>query len=269
MNVSSWLKRTATSNNIDRLDAELILAHAIGRDRVFLYAHPDHELSVKEETNVDAMLRRRQNHEALAYILGKKEFYTREFDVSPAVLIPRPESEAIISLAKEISPKPLSILDVGTGSGCLAITLKLEIPEAQVVALDISPEALEIAQKNAKKLGADVEFRQSDLCSALKEDEKFDLIVANLPYVDRSWEWLSPELQYEPELALYAREGGLELIKRLVLQAPKYLKKQGSLLLESDLLQHDELKRYTEQMASFRLQKTDGLIQLYTRGFSG
>lgn len=268
MNVSSWLKRTAISNSIDRLDSELILARAIGQDRVFLYAHPDYELNAREEADADSMLKRRQNHEALAYILGKKEFYTREFAVSPDVLIPRPESEDIINLAKEIAPKPLKILDVGTGSGCLAVTLKLEIPEVEVLALDISPEALEIARQNAKNLNADVKFRQSDLCSALKNDEKFDLIVANLPYVDENWEWLSPELQYEPELALYARDGGLELIKRLIQQVPKHLSEQGKLILESDLLQHNELKRYTKQMAPLRLQKTSGLIQLYSLDFT-
>ena len=115
MNVSSWLKRTATSSKVARLDSELILAHALGKERVFLYAHPEYELGEAEEKGADEMLARRENHEALAYILGYKEFYGRNFEVSPDVLIPRPESEEIINLAKEL--KPLKILDIGTGSG--------------------------------------------------------------------------------------------------------------------------------------------------------
>ena len=264
MNVSSWLKRTATSSSVARLDVELILAQALGKDRVFLYAHPDYELSEAEEQNAQKMLSRRVNHEALAYITGKKEFYGREFSVSPDVLIPRPESEAIVNLAKEISPKPLKILDVGTGSGCLAITLKLEIPEAEVTALDISPKALEVAKNNARALGAEVDFRRSDLFSRV-EGCKFDLIVANLPYVDKNWDWLSPELKYEPDLALYAENGGLELIQKLIDQASAYLLNDGNLILESDLSQHDSIEQYARQNAQFELQESLGLAQIFRK----
>lgn len=264
MNVSSWLKRTATSSSVARLDVELILAQALGKDRVFLYAHPDYELSEAEEQNAQKMLSRRVNHEALAYITGKKEFYGREFSVSPDVLIPRPESEAIVNLAKEISPKPLKILDVGTGSGCLAITLKLEIPEAEVTALDISPKALEVAKNNARALGAEVDFCRSDLFSGV-EGRKFDLIVANLPYVDKNWDWLSPELKYEPDLALYAENGGLELIQKLIDQASAYLLNDGNLILESDLSQHDSIEQYARQNAQFELQESLGLAQIFCK----
>lgn len=260
MNASSWLKRTATSSKVARLDSELILAEAIGKDRVFLYAHPEFELSEAQEQRADEMLAQRENHQSLAYILGRKEFYGREFTVNSDVLVPRPESEVFIELAKEL--KPRMILDVGTGSGCLAITLKLEIPAAEVVALDISPKALEIAKANAKKLGADVEFHESDLLSAVK-DEKFDLIVANLPYVDKNWDWLSPELQFEPDLALYAGKEGLELIEKLVDSVEPNLEKDGKLMLESDLSQHEAIKAYVEQHTSLKLQKTSGLIQLF------
>jgi release factor glutamine methyltransferase len=260
MNVSSWLKRIATSSSVARLDYELILAHALGKERVFLYAHPEYELSETEEKNADKMLARRAQHEALAYILGYKEFYGRRFEVTPDVLIPRPESEEIINLAKEL--KPHKILDVGTGSGCLAITMSLECSDAEVVAVDISPKALKIAQKNAKNLGAEVAFLGSDLLSAVKNDH-FDLIVANLPYVDREWEWLSPELKFEPDLALYAEDGGLAVIKRLILATKQNLSEKGSLILESDLSQHEAIRGFAEQNSALRLEKESGLIQVF------
>lgn len=260
MNVSSWLKRTATSSKVTRLDSELILAHALKKERVFLYAHPEYELSETEEKNANEMLARRENHEALAYILGYKEFYGRNFEVSPDVLIPRPESEEIINLAKEL--KPRKILDVGTGSGCLAVTLKLELPEAEVTAVDISPKALETAKKNAQNLGAEIEFMQSDLLESVK-NEHFDLIVANLPYVDKNWNWLSPELEFEPDLALYAEDGGLALIKRLLRGIKQNLSENGHLMLESDMLQHEAVKAYAEQNSSLRLSEESGLIQVF------
>ena len=257
MNVSSWLKKAA----ISRLDAELILANSLGKDRVFLHAHPDYELSEKEERKADSNLERRANHEPIAYILGYKEFYGRKFTVSPDVLIPRPETEAIINLAKEL--KPQTILDVGTGSGCIAITLKLELPTSDVSAVDISPKALKIAEKNAADLGAKITFKESDLLSRVQD--KYDLIVANLPYVDKNWDWLSPELAYEPDLALYAKDTGLYDIKRLIRQAEAHLTKQGALILESDLSQHDKIQEFIDTNTNLTLVKTEGLAQMFTK----
>ena len=257
MNVSSWLKKAA----ISRLDAELILANSLGKDRVFLHAHPDYELSETEEKQADSDLERRAKHEPLAYILGYKEFYGRNFIVSPDVLIPRPETEAIINLAKE--QKPAKILDVGTGSGCIAITLKLELPVSNVSAVDISPKALQIARQNAAKLGAEIAFSESDLLE--KVQGEYDLIVANLPYVDKNWDWLSPELAYEPDLALYAEDSGLYDIKRLVRQAEAHLTKQGVLMLESDLSQHGKIQDYIENNTKLTLVKTEGLAQVFVK----
>lgn len=257
MNVSSWLKKAA----ISRLDAELILANSLGKDRVFLHAHPDYELSETEKKQADSDLERRAKHEPLAYILGYKEFYGRNFIVSPDVLIPRPETEAIINLAKE--QKPAKILDVGTGSGCIAITLKLELPVSNVSAVDISPKALQIARQNAAKLGAEIAFSESDLLE--KVQGEYDLIVANLPYVDKNWDWLSPELAYEPDLALYAEDSGLYDIKRLVCQAEAHLTKQGVLMLESDLSQHGKIQDYIENNTKLTLVKTEGLAQVFVK----
>ncbi len=232
MNVSSWL----TNSQIDRLDAELIMARAIGKDRTFLHAHPDYEFSAAEFEQIKSDTLRRQKHEPLAYILGEKEFYGRIFTVTPDTLIPRPETEALIDIIK--AQKPHKVLDVGTGSGCIAVTLALELPKTEVNALDISQKALKIARQNAQNLGAKVNFFESNL---LENAQKYDLIVANLPYVDQKWDWLSPELAYEPKTALFAEDGGLELIKKLIKQAPTHLEKQGKLILEADISQHQKI----------------------------
>lgn len=257
MNVSSWLRKTA----ISRLDAELILANSLGKDRVFLHAHPEFELSDDVIKRADADCARRKKHEPLAYILGYKDFYGRKFMVTSDVLIPRPETEAIINLAKEL--KPQKILDVGTGSGCIAVTLKLELPDSDVVALDISPKALKIAEQNAVTLGAKITFRESDLLE--KVQSKYDLIIANLPYVDEKWDWLSPELAFEPEQALFAKDSGLYDIKCLISQVEQHLTTNGAVILESDLSQHGAIQEYVEQNTNLRFVKTESLAQLFAK----
>ena len=242
MNVNSWLKSTP----VDRLDAELIIAHVLEKDRTFVHAHPDYEFTEVELAKIQSFADRRAQNEPLAYILGYKEFYGRKFTVTPDTLIPRPETEALISIAKHLNPA--KILDVGTGSGCIAVTLALELPKTEVDAADISEPALEIARQNAQNLGAKVHFFVSDL---LKNAEKYDLIVANLPYVDKNWDWLSPELDYEPESALYAEDGGLKLIKELIKQAPAHLKEGGYLLLEADLGQHEKIADFALETGNF------------------
>lgn len=198
----------------------------------------------------------------LAYRQGWQDFYGRRFKVDERVLIPRPETEIAIDMVLDLVGKAYLpgvtprkrvlkhrpvIWDIGTGSGCVAVTLALELPEAQVVAVDISPEALEVAQENARRLGVTdrggtgVKFVQADLLD-FAAAEAPDVIVANLPYVSRDWDWTSPGLKYEPKTALFAADGGLELIKRLLVQ----LSKQGwqhehYLILEADSCQHGEI----------------------------
>ncbi|MBR5389609.1 HemK family protein methyltransferase [Candidatus Saccharibacteria bacterium] len=185
-----------------------------------------------------------------AYKDGFKEFFGRDFLVSSDVLIPRPETETAIEIILSLAGKPYingvtvpervlpekpRILDVGTGSGCIAITLKLELPEADLYACDVSSAALKIAMENAKKLTADVEFVKSDLLDNI--DGHFDVIVANLPYVDRNWPWNSG-IEHEPELALYAENGGLEIIYKLLEQVEHRTK---YLILEADPVQHEKI----------------------------
>jgi release factor glutamine methyltransferase len=192
-----------------------------------------------------------------AYLEGVQDFYGRDFIVTPDVLIPRPETEQIIDAvlnlagkpylpgvkpAPRVLPKNPVILDVGTGSGCIAITLKMEIPEAEIKAVDISKPALKIAQKNALKFGVDPNLF---IISNLLENVKFtpDVIVANLPYVDENWDWLDKEsLNKEPNIALYAKEGGLELIKKLIDQSTE--KRVKYLILEADPCQHKKIIDY-------------------------
>lgn len=186
-----------------------------------------------------------------AYREGRAEFFGREFAVTPDVLIPRPETETAVEMVMSLAGKPYlsglkvgesklpknaRILDVGTGSGVIAVTLKLELPEAEVVAVDISEEALKVAEENARRLGAEVEFVQSDLLESVSGN--FDVIVANLPYVDRDWEWLDSSLRFEPEEALYAKDEGLEIIFRLLEQVKDRTK---YLILEADPVQHGRI----------------------------
>ena len=197
-----------------------------------------------------------QENPPKAYINGVQDFYGREFIVTPDVLIPRPETEQLVDMVlslagksilpgtkpnrKQLPDQPI-ILDIGTGSGCIAITLKKELPDATIYASDVSAKALKIAQKNAKKLSAPIHT----IISYLLDDVKFapDIITANLPYVDKNWEWLDKEsLGYEPGIALYADECGLALIKELIIQSSDRMVQY--LFLESDPCQHEAVVKH-------------------------
>ena len=230
-----------------RLTAEVLLAHATQKDRVWLIAHSDEELIELWWIHYGRYLHQRIAGKPTQYITGKQEFYGRDFHVTPAVLIPRPETELLIEAVLERLSAPsrsllfgsgqaLNILDVGTGSGAIAITLALETT-AQVTATDISPDALEIAKSNAERLGASVHFRECDLIPA----GKFDLIVSNPPYVALADK---PTLQrevrdHEPELALYGGEDGLEIYRRLIPAAANALHPGGCLIVEIGATQAD------------------------------
>ena len=246
--IKSWLK--STSQQLEtagiasaRLDAELILAHALQKERTYLHAHADDLLELTVQQMADTQLARRLKYVPIAYIVGYKEFYGRCFSVTTDTLIPRPESEDIINLLKRtlpsttyhLSPTTLRLIDVGTGSGCLGITAKLEFPELKVTLTDISPPALEVARTNAQRLHADVALLESDLLQSYHLQA--DIIIANLPYVDSAWE-VSPDTIHEPSIALFADDGGLTLLRKLIDQAVSVLTPQGLLLLEADPRQH-------------------------------
>lgn len=261
--IATWLKNAAkqlkaTGITSARLDAELILANTLRKNRTYLHAHLDEETDPRRVDIADARLSLRLDRVPLAYILGCKEFYGRKFTVSPAVLVPRPESEEMITLflaltAGEIAPKTL--IDIGTGSGCLGITAALERPSLRVILSDISPRAIKIAEKNAGNLQARVTLQQQSLLSG--QIEPVDYIFANLPYVDRDWD-VSPELRHEPAEALFAADNGLRLIETLIEQAPRHITAGGLLFLEADPRQHQ---------AILDQAKDHGLHEAETRGF--
>lgn len=253
MNISEWLiAATRQLKNIGvespRLDAELILAETLRKPRTFLHANLDEMIDPRRVDIADARLGLRLDRVPIAYILGYKEFYGRKFFVSPNVLIPRPESEAVISSLLEISASDIggrkNLLDIGTGSGCLGITAKLERPELTVTLSDISPQSLIVAEKNANELNASVNIKRQDLLKG--QIEKLDYIIANLPYVDPSWK-VSEELRHEPQSALFANDGGLEVIYKLLEQAPLHLVADGWLLLEADPEQHSAIEKAAAQ----------------------
>jgi len=219
-----------------RLDAEVLLADILGMQRIDLYAKFDRPLDQKELALYRKAIAKRANMEPVAYIIGRKEFYSREFTVTPDVLIPRPDTEVIvekvISYAKSFGIESPEILDLCTGSGAIAITLKLEIPSSQVTATEISEKALEIARKNAAKLGADVSFVQGDLYAGI--DKQFDIIVSNPPYIkSQDIEKLEVNVSaYEPRMALDGGQDGLDFYRRIISESGKYLKRAGAVFLE-------------------------------------
>jgi release factor glutamine methyltransferase len=220
-----------------RLDAELLLSHALGCDRVRLYMDLTRPLDEAELTAIRELVKRRRKREPVAYILGHKEFYRRRFAVTKDVLVPRPETEVLVDRALEVlGASAGAALDLCTGSGVVAITLALERPELRVDATDLSEAALAVARRNAEALEATprVRFFAGDLFGALPERIKYALITANPPYVaDAVLSSLAPEItEHEPRVALAGGTDGLAVITRLCEQAPDWLLPGGVLLFE-------------------------------------
>ncbi len=224
-----------------RLAAEVLLAHALGVSRVYLLTHPERVLTDSEWEAFAQLVARSAQGEPLFYLIGEREFYGMPFKVTPAVLIPRPETEHLVDAALEWARSrtyrtytSLTFADIGTGSGCIAVTLAVYLPNSRGYATDLSSEALEIARENAVRHGVAhrLSFLEGDLCTPLPES--VDLLVANLPYVARpEWGDLDPAIRkYEPILALDGGPDGLEVIRRFLTQAPDYLRPMGAVFLE-------------------------------------
>lgn len=218
------------------LDAQLLMAEILGVSRAHVLAHPERSLSDDEHARFTALILRRMNGEPVAYLLGRRAFYDREFIVTPAVLIPRPETEDLLERAlksPQVAQPDAVAVDVGTGSGALAVTLAALRPHLQVYATDISPAALAVAQLNAYKHGAAVTFFEGDLLAPLIEHGvHVDLIMANLPYIDSAVVPTLEVSQHEPTLALDGGPDGLDLVRRLLAQAPLVIRPGGLMLLE-------------------------------------
>lgn len=239
-----------------RLDSELILAHVLRRSREWLLAHDTDTLTQSQQRQARQLLLQRTQHRPIAYLTGKRDFYGHSFLVNEQVLVPRPESEVILAILDGLVQDNhlRAVLDVGTGSGCLAISIKLAHPDLAVSACDISESALLVARRNATRLlpsSQQVKFYQSDLLSDLPVGSRFDLIVANLPYLSPGQDDLSPELAYEPAIALYADDDGLSLIKQLITTAPARLTPGGYLLLEMNT---DQIETVVSYATDYRYQ---------------
>lgn len=273
MKIDSWLKQA--KKRIEALDAELIAVEVFapqGADRSWLAAHGEDETEESRVSWADKMVAKREKNMPLAYVLGEKEFYGRKFWVKPGVLIPRPETESLIDLIKELKlPEKPRFLEIGTGSGCIAITLALEYAQADVVATDVSERILMIAEENDNRHEGRVELVQSNLLDELEFDrypEHFDVVVANLPYVNKDWDWVDEEnLRYEPASALYARGlNGLSMYRRFMGALNHYGGVDGLwmdyLVLEADPCQHRELIKMVEKIGFAHL-KTEGYGLLF------
>jgi release factor glutamine methyltransferase len=235
--IAQGAKRLSEAGCLDVwLESVLILSHTLGKSKEWVLAHPEASVVQEEEHFFFSLLERRAEREPLPYILGQVEFYGITFKIDRRALIPRPETELLVEKALDWarSLPSLTVADVGTGSGAVAIALALHLGEKGLVyGLDSSPQALELAQENAalNRVEKRIVFLLSDLLSAL--EKPVDLIVANLPYVPSAQlEKLAPELQWEPREALDGGPDGLESIRKLLSQAPSYLKRGGAILLE-------------------------------------
>ncbi len=221
-----------------RREAGSLLSAVIGKDRTFLISHAEDQLSEDSLVQFQEFVQRRANREPLQYIVGVQDFFGREFRVTPDVLIPRPETEILVEAALEIAGSGApSICDVGTGSGCIAVTLLCEVEDARAIGLDKSAAALEIARLNAENLAVSnrIRFAVSDCFASLDPaQEQFDLVVSNPPYVAAAMiDGLQVEVRdHEPLMALSAGPDGLIVIRRLLVESPAFLKKGGHMIME-------------------------------------
>jgi release factor glutamine methyltransferase len=232
------VEQALRSSGIDAREARLLLAAATGFSEASVLAHPEKQLPQETQNLFLEMTARRAAGEPVAYILGRKDFYGLELTVTPAVLIPRPETELLVDLA--LTRKPASVLDLGTGSGAIALAIKRHLPAARVVATDASAAALEVARRNAVRFGLDIELRHGRWFDPVAS-ERFEAIISNPPYVEAGDPHLA-SLKFEPLFAIEAGPDGLDAIRALVRQAPEHLLAGGWLLLEHGAGQHDAVR---------------------------
>jgi release factor glutamine methyltransferase len=248
-----------------QLEAQLLLAESMACKKIELYTRFEEEPSESVRTKFRELVKRRAEGTPVAYLLGRREFYSLDFRVTPDVLIPRPETELLVvtllDLAKQ-KPKdtPWAIADIGTGSGILAVCAAKNLPAARVTALDISSAALAIAKENAEKHGvaSRIEFLESDLFDAVSEESKFDFLVSNPPYISASeMEKLPPDVKnFEPHTALLAGPKGTEVIERLIPQAAERLTPGGQLLMEISPMIDEKVRKILEGGNEFELLPT-------------
>lgn len=243
------------------LEAEVLLRHALGLDRHTLFSRLQEPIEPQQQATYEALVRRRLTHEPTAYIVGRREFYGLDLECTSAALIPRPETELLVEEtlrvvhALKMAQKRWEIVDVGTGNGGVAIALAVNLPDALIVGIDVSREALLLAHRNAERhrVADRARFVQGDLLSPL--GQPVDMILANLPYVSTSdWEALPPEIrEHEPRTALDGGPEGTALLERLLTQAPNYLRRPGWLLAEIG----DEQGQHLRSVAAAHFPEAD------------
>lgn len=245
-----------------RLDALILLEDCTGRDRAAILAHLDDKIEPSHLVSLNKKVAQRETHIPLAYIRGYTHFYGRSFLVSPVVLVPRPESEIIIDMLKQLSPAPhATIADIGTGSGCLGITAALEVTSAFIDLYDIDRAALQVARQNAKNLQVRADLHRSDLLANLRR-QSYDIILANLPYVPADYS-INRAASHEPHHALFAGDDGLDLYRTLWKQIAQLPKKPSHVITESLTTQHQALHAIARQ-SGYALYQADNLVQLFT-----
>ncbi len=236
------------NSDTPRLDAEVLLYHVLGVRRSHLYAWPEKLLTTRQYEQFQALLARRAQGEPIAYLTGHQEFWSMDLQVNENTLIPRPETELLVELAIARISEKAQIIDLGTGSGAIALAIAKECQQCSILATDYSPTALKVAQYNAKKLGIDkIKFVQSNWYSNI-ENVKANIIVSNPPYIESSDKHLNQgDVRYEPRTALIAGKDGLTDIRQIIAQASKYLVKKGWLLLEHGYNQAETVQALFKQ----------------------
>jgi release factor glutamine methyltransferase len=240
---------------LDALENRILLCHATGLTRVQLITRADQPLNADEAARLDALVARRLAGEPIAYIVGHREFFGLDFEVSAAVLIPRPDTELIVELALERLPPRGRLLDMGTGSGAIAVSIAHNRPDAAVTALDLSEAALGMARRNAANNQAQVRFLQSDWFAALAADERFELIASNPPYIPAGDHHLAQgDLRFEPSGALTDHADGLAALRTIVAGSPAHLVPGGWLLMEHGYDQASAVRALLEDAGYLEVQ---------------
>ncbi len=268
MTIHDWLahaksKLTAADIATAELDSLVLLQDALGKNKAFILAHPEIVLNKEQQVFLKKSLLRRINHEPMAYIRRKVEFYGREFFVDESVLVPRPETETMIDVLKDLVTKNSlrSFADIGTGSGAIGITAQLEFPGSKVYATDIDKKCLKVSEKNNRVFKTTLKFLHGDLFEPLL-NEKVDTVLANLPYVPNDF-GINKAALNEPHLAIFGGDDGLDLYRKLFDQLLTAMHTPKWVLTESLPFQHEQLNKIASQHG-YKLDKTDDFIQVFT-----
>lgn len=250
MEALEWASSFLVDNGREQTAARIVMQHVLGTSYSEVMLHLQDELTAEQQETFKALLEEHVSGRPVQYCVGSEEFYGRSFLVDESVLIPRPETEELVlgtinRLPKLFPHQTLKLADIGTGSGAIAISIKLECPELTVIATDLSEDALATAQKNAQRLEADIDFRLGDLTAPLAR-EKFDIVLSNPPYIafDEAQEMSSVVLEHEPHSALFAEEDGLILYRKLAEQLPLYMNSPGLIGLEIGYTQGEKVAKF-------------------------